>query len=654
MAINAEQLNIILSARDKEFTKAMERSQRRVEMFAKKSQKNLSATSASFAKLGKAVGPLMAALSARAAIGALSNTISKLDDIGKTADRIGITTDALQELRTVAESAGVSQSALDTSIEKLGKGISEASMGIGTAKVALEQLNLSADDLMKLGLEDAMGKIADEINKVPSPMERTALAMQLFGRSGAPMLNLLREGSDGMQQMRSDARELGIVIDEDLIRGSEEAQTKLDLMSRVISAQLSSALIELAPILVGAATAFAGFVTNIVAAIEAVQEFLDPTTDLEIATDNLVKAMADEIKQSQQLDIALGRSAAVSVEAAKTKLEEAKARHKNAKAALEEQRAIALGSQSYQSVLERIDLAQDAKRSISVAPDTLISPSKKQAYNEAEARLVSLLAEQSRLLAADQEMTDQFARTENNIKDLEDALANAKGGMVSFGESVAVPIEASDRLSGSVSSIKAETQGLLDNLAQASPALQALGFDADQVSSVMQTVEGSMENAFMSMIDGTASASDAFKSMATEIIKELYRVLVVQKIVGAISGAITGGGGGGLSSGVSPIPIPRPAASGRSVSAGDAYMTGEHGRELFVPKVDGRVISAAQTNNMQRGGGDGGVTVIQNNTFGNGVNRAEINAMLPKIVEASKAAVLDAKRQGGSYGKAFG
>jgi hypothetical protein len=83
-------------------------------------------------------------------------------------------------------------------------------------------------------------------------------------------------------------------------------------------------------------------------------------------------------------------------------------------------------------------------------------------------------------------------------------------------------------------------------------------------------------------------------------------------------------------------------------------MTGEHGRELFVPKVDGRVLSAAQTNNMQRGGGDGGVTVIQNNTFGNGVNRAEINAMLPKIVEASKAAVMDAKRQGGSYGKAFG
>jgi hypothetical protein len=192
----------------------------------------------------------------------------------------------------------------------------------------------------------------------------------------------------------------------------------------------------------------------------------------------------------------------------------------------------------------------------------------------------------------------------------------------------------------------------MKKMIDASPALQSLGFDADKLGSVMQTVEGSMESAFMSMIDGTASASDAFKSMAAEIIKELYRVLVVQQIVGAITGAITGGSS--LAPSTSLRPQLRPAASGRPVSAGDAYMTGEHGRELFVPKVDGRVLSAAQTNNMQRGGGDGGVTVIQNNTFGNGVNRAEINAMLPKIVEASKAAVMDAKRQGGSYGKAFG
>ena len=52
MAVNAEQLNIILSARDKEFSKAMQNSQKRVERFAKQSQKGLSKTGQAFDGLG--------------------------------------------------------------------------------------------------------------------------------------------------------------------------------------------------------------------------------------------------------------------------------------------------------------------------------------------------------------------------------------------------------------------------------------------------------------------------------------------------------------------------------------------------------------------------------------------------------------------------
>lgn len=647
MAISAEQLNIILNARDKEFTKAMERNQKRVERFAKQSQKNLSATGAAFSQIGKKLAPVLAALSARAAVDAISDVVEKLDDIGKTADRIGITTSALQELRVVAESAGVSQAALDTSIEKLGRGLAEASMGIGTAKVALEQLNLSADDLMDLGLEDAMGKIADEINKVPSPMERTALAMQLFGRSGAPMLNLLREGSDGMSQMRKDARELGVVIDEDLVRNAEDAQTKLDLMSRVISAQLSSALVELAPLLVGAATAVAGFVTNAVTAIEAIQQFIKPTGDLEIATDNLVAAMADEIRQSQRLEMALGRSTNISVTAARQKLSEAQARHENARAAIAEQRAIALNSDQYSNLLNTIEVYEDALRSISSAPDTLLKPSQIQAYEDAEANLVALRLEQQAMLDANQEMSEQFLLTQQNIERLEEALENAKDGVVSFGDDIVTPIDRTDRLGESASRASLSTQDLIDRLAAAGPELSGLGVTADQMSGIMETVEGSMESAFMSMVDGTESAKDAFKSMAAQIIKELYRVLVVQRLVSAITGAFGGGVGGAPTT--SPI---RPAASGRPVTAGEPYVTGEHGRELFVPKVNGRILSAAQTNNMGNGGGEN-VTVNQYNTFGSGVSRAEVNAMLPKMVEATKAAVADAKLRGGSYGRSF-
>ena len=51
-------------------------------------------------------------------------------------------------------------------------------------------------------------------------------------------------------------------------------------------------------------------------------------------------------------------------------------------------------------------------------------------------------------------------------------------------------------------------------------------------------IEGFLESGFMSMIDGTKSVTDAFRSMATDVIKELYRILVVQQIVNQAKTAI--------------------------------------------------------------------------------------------------------------------
>jgi hypothetical protein len=184
----------------------------------------------------------------------------------------------------------------------------------------------------------------------------------------------------------------------------------------------------------------------------------------------------------------------------------------------------------------------------------------------------------------------------------------------------------------------------------------------DALSSVMSTMESSMESAFMSMIDGTKSAEDAFKAMGAEIIKELYRVLVVKRITGFITSAVGGffnmnqvsGPAMPLGTGNISPPI-RPRASGGTASAGNPYMTGEHGRELFVPQVNGRILSAAQTRNATSGGG--GVSVVQNINISTGVAqtvRTEIRTLMPQIADAAKSAVVDAKLRGGSYGRSFG
>ena len=80
-------------------------------------------------------------------------------------------------------------------------------------------------------------------------------------------------------------------------------------------------------------------------------------------------------------------------------------------------------------------------------------------------------------------------------------------------------------------------------------------------------------------------------------------------------------------------------------------MVGERGAELFVPGQSGSIVP-----NDKLGGGNG-VVVNQTINVSTGVQqtvRAEIVGLLPQIQEASKAAVLDARRRGGNFASAFG
>jgi hypothetical protein len=198
-----------------------------------------------------------------------------------------------------------------------------------------------------------------------------------------------------------------------------------------------------------------------------------------------------------------------------------------------------------------------------------------------------------------------------------------------------------DDKKGGAARIKKETE-----------AVKELTEAEKQRLNILQSIEGSLESGFMSMVDGTKSVKDAFKSMAAEIIKELYRVLVVQRIVGAIGGAVNMMTlPAGPSTGTLGLPK---FATGGSMMPGKSYLVGEHGPELVIPRHSGTVVNANQTANSA---GGNGTTVVNNNISVTGSDaamvRAEVAKMIPQITNATKAAVIDARLRGGQMKAAF-
>ncbi len=159
----------------------------------------------------------------------------------------------------------------------------------------------------------------------------------------------------------------------------------------------------------------------------------------------------------------------------------------------------------------------------------------------------------------------------------------------------------------------------------------------DMVEGLATSIGDSMGDALMSMVDGTKSVSESFRDMAREIIAELYRVLVVQRLVGGIQEFLGGtkGSGGGL---VGSLFGAR--AAGGPVSSGQPYLVGERGPEVMIPNRSGQV--------LPNGAGGAGQTINMTYQFQGGVTQADLASALPRLVESTKRAIIDATQRGGA------
>ena len=192
---------------------------------------------------------------------------------------------------------------------------------------------------------------------------------------------------------------------------------------------------------------------------------------------------------------------------------------------------------------------------------------------------------------------------------------------------------------------KKELEAERKRLKAAKEAHEAAKLAAADLINLNKAIGSSMETALMGIVDGTKSVKDAFKDMAREIIKELYRIYVVKKITSFITGAIQDKFAPDVGA-----TNPHTRANGGPVSAGGRYIVGERGPEVFTPTMGGHITPNSG------GGGGSGTTIVQNINVSTGVQqtvRAEIRQMMPQIADSAKGAVLDAKRRGGSYGRAM-
>lgn len=179
----------------------------------------------------------------------IKDAIEYGDKVNKAAQSIGIARGALQELQYVGELADVGAQEMAQSIGLLSKNMYAASKGgEEQAKVfAKLGVQLKGSDGKLRSADEVLGDIAEKFSTMPDGVEKTALALETFGRAGKQMIPFLNEGREGLEELRQEARDLGLVMSDESVKASEELNDNLARLRVITQGLWRQAIAPLIP-----------------------------------------------------------------------------------------------------------------------------------------------------------------------------------------------------------------------------------------------------------------------------------------------------------------------------------------------------------------------------------------------------------------------
>ena len=560
MAARVGAVSIDLRANSAQFAADMKRATSALDRSQSRMRRSLRKVDGSFLKLGRSLRvtttqmfglrTAFSRLGAALTIGVfgivLQRSIAAADQIGKVADKVGLTTDELQEMRFAADQTGVAITALDMGMQRFSRRLGEAANGSGELKDTIERLGIELrdDSGAMRSVTDILGDYAEAVKNATSDQEQLLLAFKGFDSEGAALVNLLRQGRDGITRFKEEANRLGLVLDEKMIRAAEKANDELSKMRQIVGVNLTRLMIGLAPMIVRMGAAFANAAPRIKQFVEAflplnmlsveglqtriniaaadiarIDEMLSEWTTIITpgAAPGLRKRREKLIAEIHELTAALATAA------------EQQATIDSALALPTGEGADTAGVEAAQQVIESLRFEQQQLHRTAL---------EQRLFNEMRRAGTQATAEQATEIA--------------NLV----VLIHAENGRRE--ENARLAKEQAEQLAKNTEMLRREAEEYEDQL--------------NRQQAVIDQWRGTIEDALTSIIMRSKTATDALREMALAIVAAGIKQAVVAPIVGAVLGSIGFGGG---------------KAAGGPVSAGTAYLVGEQGPELFVPQRSG-------------------------------------------------------------------
>lgn len=510
-------------------------------------------TAAAFNSIQKGLGEMASA--ANLAKGALASVVAMVTSgaflqfgrqaldaaggIAELAAQTGASTKALQAYKFIALENGVSNEQMQKGFAQLTKRLGEAKLGSDKMIEAFAAVGISGSQLANLTTDQAMLRISDALSKIEDPAKRAALETQLFGKAGQALDPILTQGSAAIAEQTRKLEELGVIMDDAMIAKADDAADRMAMLEEVVKTKLTIAVAENADAFVTVSNAIAG-------AISVISPFITLVGNLVGNFDKLIGRMR-QMKELTPGNIIKGIGAYAT--------------------------SIYTGN-NFDDIYDKTMLTPEQYREKFVKGKPLLPQGMGLKPAMPSVDVPKLFGSRG-----------SGASTKPKKRDVIKDIFNDRDTFMEMMRNDAEEVIAKMGGNKPLIEILPSTDALTKQIAELQQPLRTITTEAKELS---DGIAASFGNAFQGLVTGTQGFKSAFKSLADSIISDLMRIYVTEKIVKTIGNFFQ-----------SMFSVKGKKAIGGPVQAGQPYIVGERGPELFMPSRSGTIVP----NNKMGGSG---------------------------------------------------
>lgn len=181
----------------------------------------------------------------------VNSGVEAVDAMGKMAQSAGATVAEFSKIAYAARAAGVENEELGSAFEKLAKKMNEAALG-GTEQAALfNALGVEVKDAsgtMRTS-SDVFEDLVDVFSRMEDGVAKTALAQEVFGKSGADLIPVLNAGKQGLADMADEAERFGLVVTDESAAAADAFGDAIGRVGERVNGLAQKVAVDLAPIM---------------------------------------------------------------------------------------------------------------------------------------------------------------------------------------------------------------------------------------------------------------------------------------------------------------------------------------------------------------------------------------------------------------------